>query len=153
MIRFFVGTLLVIAAVAAGWHYTPVNIKAQILGFVGLAAPRREIKNFIEDVVLPADPEERREVLIQELKKNVGELKRRAVRSGAIEADAPAAGQDAGSPALAKASTEKVIGGAEKLIEELEKSSGDKSVGGQIIERIIDRVLRVSEPVECKPVK
>lgn len=141
MIRLFFWTVLVIAAVAAGWYYTPTNIKAQVLGFVGLAAPRREVKNFIEDVVLPADPKERQEVLVQELKKNVGELKRRAGPAGALEAGAPVAIQDTASPALAKADTKEVIGAAEKLLGELEKSSGGKSVGGVIIERIIDRVL------------
>lgn len=150
MIRFFITTLLVISAVAAGWYYTPANVKAQILGFVGIAASRREIKNFIEDVVLPADPEERREILVQELKKNVGELKRRAVQGGAIEAGVAVAREDAASPALAKAKTEEVIGASEKLLDELRQANDDKSVGGTIIERIIDRVLPATQEIVCK---
>ena len=59
--------LLIAGAISASWYYTPTGIKGEILGFVGLASPRREIKNFIGDVVLPADPEERREVLVLSL--------------------------------------------------------------------------------------
>ena len=147
MIRFFVGTIVIIVLVAGAWYYTPVSIKEKVLGFVGLAAPRGEIKNLGEDVILPADPEERREVLVRELKKNVGELKRRAAKSGTVDAGMSISVRDTASPVIAKADTKEVIGAAEKLLDELEKSSGDKSAGDKILERIIERIL---PPPQCR---
>jgi DNA primase catalytic subunit len=141
MIRLFFWTIVIAAGVWTGWYYTPAEIKGQILGFVGLASQRREVKNFIEDGVLPPDPEERREVVVKELKKNVGELKRRSIRSGTVEETALSAGEAGASPAIAAASTASVAAAADKLLDELEKSSGDKSLGGRIIERILERIL------------
>jgi hypothetical protein len=153
MIRFLASTIVLIVGLGAGWYYTPVGVKERVLGFVGLAAPRYEVKNFIDDVVLPPDPEERREVLVKELKKNVGELKRRSIRSGTVEEKALAAVEAGASPAIAAASTASVAAAADKLLDELEKSSSDKSVGGQILERIIERMLPSQESVECRVTK
>lgn len=132
MRKFILSTALLIFAVAVGWYYTPQNIRDQLTAFIGLAARRDtgEIKNFLADSVLPQDPKERRGVIIQELKKNVAELKRRSDPKSAKE-----------KTATPKVTTEAIIGASEKALGELEKSNDDKPVSQTITERIIEKIL------------
>ncbi len=133
MKKFIFSTTLVIFVIAAGWYYTPSQIRERLSAFIGLAARRDtgEIKNFIEDVVLPEDAAERREVLIGELKKNITEIKRRS--------DPKA--QGSGENKTKAATTGELIEASERALEELEKSSGDASVGGAVADKILEIVL------------
>ena len=129
-----------------GWHYTPRHTRERLLGFIGIVSRGNvgDVKTAIGDLILPEDPEERREILIGELKKNLRELRAQA---GEGEAAADASGVQAS--AIAAASTGELIAASEDIIKELEAANGDKSVGGTIIERIIDRALP-AQSVECK---
>lgn len=141
--RFFSSALLIIVLVWFGWHYTPPEVKSRILKTVGIAARRDpvEIRHFLRDVVLPADPAERRAVLTSELKENIAELKRRV--------DAPALAP-ASDPELSKASLPELISASDGIIRELEVSHRDMSLKEKVTERVLDAVL--PRPAEC-PVK
>lgn len=138
MRKFFLSTALVMFTVAAGWYYTPPQIRDKLTAFIGTAARRNtgEIKTFLADTVLPEDPKERREVIIRELKKNTAELKRRSDPKSAKEK--PAADK------IQNITTAELIGASEKALEELEKSNEDKPVSQTVTERIIETILQKS---------
>ena len=150
MKHFFFLTLFIIAVVAIGWRYLPQQIREKASALVATALGRnsgdveRFLRESVRSKVLPQSPEKRREKATQELKKYVGELKKRiSARSskdmspvneeGGVFA---AVGDDPGS-----ASVEALIGASERLIEELEDANGDKSLGAEIRERVWDAVL------------
>lgn len=132
MRKFILSATLLVSAIAVGWYYAPQNIRDQLTAFIGIAARRDtgEIKNFLQDSVLPQDPKERRGVLIQELKKNIAELKKRSDPSGTKE-----------KIAAPNVKTEAIIGASEKALDELDKSNEDKPVSQTITERIIEKIL------------
>lgn len=138
MRKFFLSTALVIFTVAAGWYYTPPQIRDKLTAFIGVAARRDtgEIKNFLADTVLASDPKERREVIIQGLKKNIAEIKRRADPKSAKEKTPASKIQAVTTPELIEAS--------EKALEELEKSNEDKPVSQTVTERVIETILQKS---------
>ena len=136
MRKFLLSSILIIFAVAAGWYYVPQDFKDKTAAFIGVAASRDtgEIKNFIGDVILPQDPEKRREVLVKELKKNLLEIKERAMNTGkAITFPKK----------LNTKTTEEIISSSEKIIKELEESNSDKSLaqeaGGKILDNVFPR--------------
>lgn len=126
--------------IALGWYYVPQNIRDGLTAFIGLAARRDtgEIKTFLADTVLPEDPKERREVLIQELKKNISEIKKKATAESGNEKII--------SSHKGKVVTEidGLIGASEKALEELEKSNEDKPVSQTVTERVIETILQKS---------
>ena len=134
MKKFFVSTTLIIFSVSVGWYYTPNAIREKMVAFVGLAAERNtgEIKNFLADTILPSDPQERREVLIGELKKNIAEIKRWSD---------PKTAQGGKNTKIKTETTKELLEASEKALEELEKSSGDSSVGGVVADKILDAIL------------
>lgn len=147
MKKFFISTLLIVSSVSVGWYYAPQNIRERLTAFIGLAARRDtgEIKNFFEETVLPQDPKERRGVLIGELRKNIGEIKKRA--------DPKAKGD--GKNNIGVATTQELIEAAEGALGELEKSSGDASVGGAVADKVLDIILPSSptqSPKQCRQV-
>lgn len=147
MRRLIISSILLITLVGIGWHYTPQRVRERLLGFVGVAArgDADGVKKAIGDLVLPKDPEERRRVLIGELKKNVDELKRRAIPGVEAETGAPVIRQSEAAEGAQAESAEAIIGNTEKLLGELAESNGDKSVGGTIVERIVERILPAAQ--------
>ena len=152
-----------IAVVAAGWRYVPQDVRAGLLGAIGIAASgdRIEVKHFIEDVVLPKDPAARRGALTSELEKNIAELKSRIEASkseivaAATAADASPSDASVSSAPDAKirrASSQELIGAAAGIIKELESVNKDASVGQRVIERILDTMLPAPSASAC-PVK
>ena len=150
--RFLTSTLLMIALAVAGWHYAPQNAKEGVLGIVGIAkrGNTAEVKHFIEDVVLPKDPAERRSALTSELEKNIAELKRRIV---AGKDDIAAFGSSPAPDAkICAASSQDLISASEEIVKELESANKDMSVGEKATQRILDAVLPVKQSPVC-PVK
>lgn len=129
----------------AGWSFIPQQAKEKITAFVGIAASRDtgEIKNFIEDVVLPKDPRERREKLLLELEKNISEIKHRAapVISKAGIRETAKEPEGAVTKNRAAASLQQLVGASEKIIKELQESNDDKSLGQEAGGRILDIIL------------
>ena len=145
MRKFLLSSILIIFAVAAGWYYVPQDFKDKTAAFIGVAASRDtgEIKNFIGDVILPQDPEKRREVLVKELKKNLLEIKERAMNTGkAITFPKK----------LNTKTIEEIISSSEGIIKELEESNDDSSLGEKIQDRVLDLVLPSKASGQCRQV-
>ncbi len=137
MKKFFLTSSALVFILAAGWHYLPQTSRGKVISFIGAAASRDtgEIKNFIGDVLLPPDPEKRRTVLVEELKKNFSEFKRRSSRDGSIKNGPSSSSQ------LGKATTQQILGASEKILAELEAANDDKSLPREAAERILDIIL------------
>lgn len=150
MFKFFIYTFLVIAALVIGWHYLPDYVRDRAVAFIGIAArgDKQEVKKFVEDVVLPKDPKEKRKVLLEELKKNITELKKRNIVSQEIKSQTNY-NTESVTP-LKKASADQLIGAAGGIIKELEDANGDGTIGQKITERIIDAILPPRKEAECK---
>lgn len=142
------GGLLIAGLVWAGWRYVPPRTREALLGFIGMASrrargedvPAAEIRSAIEDAVLPADPAKRREMLTRELRRNISDLRRRAV----IEAEGAGAAIAAGfvpDDKLASTTAADVLADTERIVKELEGANQDASAGTRVIERIIERIL------------
>lgn len=150
MFKFLIYTFLVIVVLIVGWRYLPEHIRNKTAAFIGLAARgnKQEVKRFVEDVVLPKDIKEKRKILLEELKKNITELKGRNIVSKEIKSQTNHNTESATS--LKKASTDQLIGAAGGIIKELEDANNDESIGQKITERIIDAVLPSrKETAEC----
>lgn len=143
-----------IVLAAAGWRYVPSGVRAGILGFVGIAAQgnRAEVKHFIQDIVLPKDPQERRAALAGELEKNIAELKRRigADQGGVTAPSDLGVTPDAPGAAIRTASTQELLSAAASMIKELESANKDESLGGKVMGRILDTVLPASPACPVK---
>lgn len=148
MRKFILSTSLVLFLVAVGWYYTPPQIRDKISAFIGVAARRDtgEIKNFLADSVLPEDPKERREIIIQELKKNIAEIKRRS--------DPKSAKEKSPASKVQSVTTEELIGASEKALDELEKSNEDNPTVQAITDRVLEIVVPGSSsgPKQCRQV-
>src|SRR3989338_1305966 len=105
----------------------------------------------IKNSVLPQNPEEKREVLIRELKKNLKEIK---------EATNPQISLNRKSKSTASVNTnlapspkiKELISSSESAIEKLEEANGDKSVTEKITERMLEIIMpKASEKTECVP--
>ena len=144
MKRIIISSALLLILLVVGWRYTPRHARERLLGFIGVVSQGDAdgIKKIIGDMVLPEAPEERREALIGELKENLRELSART----SDEAGLTGAG-DTHDPTLAAAATGELIAASESIVKELEAANDDKSVGGTIVERIVDRILPTAQ---CK---
>lgn len=153
---FLVVVLLFILTV--GWYYLPINIRDKAAAFLGLALRRDsgEIKRFVADVALPQEPEKRRKVLLEELKKNVTEIKRRSATAlkTSKEKDESYPDNSPDIPSSGKtyptdASTKELITTSEQIIEELEKTISDQSLGRKLTSKILDTIFPSREE-SCK---
>lgn len=148
MKRVSVLILFSFAAIAFGWFYIPNNAKNKMLAFVGAAVERDsgEIKNIFKDAVLPENPEEKRGILIQELKKKLKEIKETAVLPPLANSKLKSAGL---LDKNASSKIKELISSSESAIEKLEEANGDKSVTEKITERVIEIILPSKEKTEC----
>ena len=97
---------------------------------IALRGDKREIKKYFKDTVLPEDPEKRRTVLLDELKKSLAEVKK------------------GGANGL---TSQSFLDTAEEIIKDLEEVSHDKSISREVAERVVNKILPVkSETAQCK---
>ena len=123
-----------------------------MLAFVGAAAihDTGEIKNMIKNSVLPQNPEEKREVLIRELKKNLKEIKEATSPQTSLNQKLKSAVSVDPKPAPSQKIKE-LISSSESAIEKLEEANGDKSVTEKITERVLEIIMPSKEKIECLP--
>jgi len=152
MKKIIILTLFVSAALASGWYYVPSDTKNKMLAFVGAAAihDTGEIKNMIKNSVLPQNPEEKREVLIRELKKNLKEIKEATSPQTSLNQKLKSAVSVDPKPAPSQKIKE-LISSSESAIEKLEEANGDKSVTEKITERVLEIIMPSKEKIECLP--
>ena len=122
-----------------------------MLSFIGAAATRDtgEIKNIFKETVLPKNPEEKREVLIQELKKNLREIKEVADPGNYISQNPKSSTAINKNTASSQNKIKELISSSENAIEKLEESNGDKSITEKITERVIEIILPGKEKTKC----
>lgn len=152
MKRLFFATTLMILAVGVGWRYAPPEARERMLGFVGMAN-RADPARFVQDIkdkITPEDPEVRRAALMETLKQKVQEIKTKAAvgeNTDGANASAPTSANASAPPARA-ADIASSADEAEQIINKLEQSGGASSAGGQIVQRLIERILPAPQ---CKP--
>ncbi|QQG45727.1 MAG: hypothetical protein HYW89_02305 [Candidatus Sungiibacteriota bacterium] len=152
--KFFVTILAILVFIAIGWYSLPADFREKAMAFIGIAGrrDRQEIRQFVEDAILPEDPKERRAVLIGELKKNIEEIKTVTVSSKKIN---PPKNQGILSVAGQKTNTvpDELIKKSESIVKELENANFDIPIREKIIERVLEFVLpskNTDESVVCK---
>lgn len=132
------------------WHYSPLPLRDKAGAWIGSVLRRDtgEIKSLAREIVLPQDPRERRQVLINDLKSNLTEVKKRIL---AENKKPPVA--TASSTRVAKVvTTESLVNSSEKLLEELEKASGDQPISEKLADRVLDALLPVKSESNACPV-
>ncbi len=127
--KLIISSIIGILALAVFWYYVPEPTRNKVVTFTGKAVQYdpKEIPALAKNEFLPKNPEEKREVLIAELKKNIENI---------------------------KAGTEipKSIIEAEKLLAELAVANKEKTVATGVLNRALDLVLPSKAP-ECAPPK
>lgn len=125
--------LVVVFASTVGWYFMSEGWRGKIssAASVALRGDKQEIKKYFKDTILPQDPEKRRTVLLDELKKNLAEIKKRGT-DGSISQD--------------------FIGPAEEIVKELEAANHDKTLSREVMERVANKFLPPvkQENIECK---
>lgn len=156
-------TLLVIAVLAVGWYYAPEEWRDRAKAFIGLAVERgkeesgklaaRAVDAIIPKIT-PENPVKKREVALQELKKNLAALKENKViapllqRSDAISATStPRVSASTGG---AGASVSEIITKSEKLIQEIETLNAKPTVTETITNRVVETIVSKKEMQECR---
>lgn len=142
-------SVIMIAALAGvGWRYASPRTREALLGFIGMASrrargedvPAAELRRAVENAVLPADPAERRKALTEELRRNIGELRRLAV-TDTNDTEATGGVELLSNGARASTTATDVLTDTERIVKELEGANQDASPGTKIVERILERLL------------
>lgn len=103
----------------------------------------------VKEVITPASPQEKRETLLKELKKNIEVIKEQTAEPVKV-AKSSVVTTETNQPQ--RPSTAALIGSSEKIIKELEEANDDAGTKEKIIERIIETILpQKSSPSECVP--
>ena len=163
---FFIVLAAIIAMVI--WRYMPENLRAKTAAFVGTAVrrDRSEIKRFVEDAILPQDQKKRRAVLIEELRTNIEEIKRRNI--GSYESEMGIKSQkniggkgEEGSETVHNKNlkiadktpsgftTKELIIRSENMIQELEGANDDENfLRKEVAVRVLDKILPPKKELE-----
>ncbi len=149
MRRFFFATVFMILAVGVGWRYAPQDARQRLLAFIGVANRVRPsgIAQEIKDKIMPEDPVARRAALTAALRQKIAEIQEGA----GVEKSADRGGAPAGAPVLAgtpdthAASVGKSADDAAQLVNQLEQANHDASVGGQVVQRVLNAILPAAQ--------
>lgn len=149
MKRFFIYTVGLVAVLAVGWHYVPADTRGKAQAFLGAVVGRntQEIRNIAAENILPQDPKEKQKKIIEELKKNMAAIKRRAISERPTAAVPTGAKEQAGS---SQESVEVLIDSSDKLLQKLEDASGGQSFSANIADRIVGAILPPLEKAQCR---
>lgn len=145
MKRFFFATMFMILAVGVGWRYAPPDARERMLGFIGMAnrADPARIAQDIKDKITSEDPAARRAALVETLKQKIQEIRTEAAvgeNAGEVSASAGVLANASASAARA-ADIASSADDAAQIINQIEQVGGGTSAGGQIVQRLIERIL------------
>lgn len=143
--KFIGGILLLIFFFTIGWRYVPQSMKEHLSPqFAGVLGNGRErAVEIVKTKLLPQNPREQREVLLASLKKNIGEIKERAIEAGMSDTKG-------GSAKKTKPALPELIAESEQVIHELEKVNGDISLKEKITEKVLNAFASEKEVCEVK---
>lgn len=137
----FIGAILVcIALIAFGWRFFPAPLKERATKeFAGAAGSGgKKAVEIVKKKILPKNPREERQELIEKLKENAEILKERTVSVNPLAHDP----EEKTLPELVTAS--------EAVIKELEKANNDLSLKEKIAEKVLNMIVREKEVCEVK---
>ena len=139
-----------ILAIGIGWRYAPPAAREKLLGFIGVADRARsvdpaQVARDIKEKIMPEDPVARRSALVAALKEKMREIKDNTADE--TKAEQSPASADAGAGRIPEASIGKTVDEAAALVNQLEQVNHDASVGGQIVQRVLERILPAAQ---CK---
>lgn len=150
MKRFFFATMFMILAIGIGWRYAPPDARERMLGFIGMATNRADPKRVaqgIKEKIMPEDPAATRAAIVGTLKQKIQEIK----EGVGVEKNAGGSGASAltgaPTPAARAAAIAKAADEAAQLVGQLEQSGTSGSASGQIIQRVLDKILPATQ---CK---
>jgi len=141
MRRFFFATVFMILAVGVGWRYAPQDARQRLLqavGVVGRVDPAG-IAQGIKNKVMPEDPVARRAALTTELKEKITQMKNIAAGENK--------GVSSGTANGAVTTIEQAADEAGQLVQQLQEVNKDPSISGQVIQRVLDKILPATQ---CK---
>lgn len=115
--KLIISTITGLIVFAVVWYYIPEPTKDKVVNFTGKAVQSdpKELPTLAKEEFLP-NPEEKREILIGELKKNLENIK--------TGTDLP-----------------KSIAESEKLLEELKTLNQEKPISASVFNRALDLIL------------
>lgn len=152
--------ILIMAAGIASYYYLPIgkSFAEQIKALVMLAlnGTKEQVRGFIDDKILPKNPEEQRKILINELKNNLDQLKKKisGSNSNSNAANAVSVGAknfvSSSRDYINNESVNNLIDNSQNLINQLENTNGNNGVVQTAAERILEVILPIKEKtVDC----
>ena len=147
-------TILIIGGLIFGWQYLPQTTRDKTTAFVGNVLRGQSLESAEAEgkEALPADPKEKRAVLIDRLKNNLGELK------NAVSAPAAknlSSGQKQVKSELPQvrdnAETLTLLEQSDQLLKKLEEANSGTTFSQDILNKPLDAILPEKKPaaLEC----
>jgi hypothetical protein len=146
--KFFIIFLLIMAAGTGAYFYLPKSGFAdQARAFVELAlnGTRQQVRGFIDDKILPKDPEDQRKNLINELKNNLSELKSKISANNSATIKDSKATSTIIATTSGSTSINNLINDSQNIINQLEVANQNKTITQNAAERILDIILPIKE--------
>jgi len=155
--NFFIIFLVIMAAGVAAYYFTPLKSLANNIAnqygaalILAINGKTTEVRNFIDDKILPKDPEEQRQNLINELKNNLSELKSKTSASNYAGIKDSKATSTVMATTSGSTSINNLINDSQNIINQLESTNQNKTMTQNAAERILDVILPLKEKaVEC----
>ncbi len=155
MKRLIVYTILITGGLSFGWKYLPQDARDKTTAFVGnVLRGQSQVSDVVtQEEALPSDPEEKRAVLIDRLKNNLGELKNTittpAVKKSSALSDKQ--NQDEMPQVRDNAETLFLLTQSDQLLKRLEEANTDVTFGREIINRTLEVILpeKKQPTIEC----
>jgi hypothetical protein len=124
-----------ILALAVIWYYVPEPTRNKLVNFTGKVIQHdpKELPELAKRGFFPKDPEEKREILIGQIKTNLERIK-------------------TGLPAQTGTEVPKSIAEAERLLVELKAANQEKTIATGVLDRALEAILP-SKISECTPSK
>ncbi len=149
--------LLIMAIGIASYYYLPIGKslaeQTKALMILALNGTKEQVRGFIDNKILPKNPEEQRKVLINELKNNLNQLKNKISPATTIVSGGGKSSISNPNPNLTNNSNNSVanfIDNSEKLINQLEAANQNRTITQNAAERILDVILPIKEKtVDC----
>ncbi len=148
---------LIIGAIAGGWYYAPQEWRERAKAFIGLAVDfgvkeggklAESALDAIVPKVVPENPVKKREIAIQELRKNLDALKQDKAIAPLLRGSPATSTPRMGSGQ--SASVSEIITKSEKLIEEIETLNAKPTITQTITNRVVETVVSKKEAPECR---
>ena len=154
--------LLLVSLVSIAWFGVSEDMRNAAQSHITalLDAPKESLKDTVKEAIIPEDPKEQREIIIQELKDTVTGIKyKSAIASGNITEEElydflrDAAGETAASTTLTRIreqSLDDLVDDTEDLLKDLEELNEKDSLPHELTEAAVKKLLEDSTTIDCE---